>query len=647
MIPLTRSRLASFSAVILAILALSGHLHAADVVKANNNDALNLTTSWFSGTLPTSADVALYNSTITGNRTNALGADLSWAGIRLAGTGAAATMAISGALNTLTLGASGIDMTAATANLSISTNLSLGANQTWNVASGRSLSASGTISGSGGLNLQGSGTFVISGNTNSYSGGTTLNTGVKVALNSSGTAGTPFGSGTLTVNGDAQLFGSSAGNRYVNNALVLNADLTVGSSTVANSNFILGGGIDVGSGTRTISIINAAAPTTSLPGLAINPTGAMTGTGTLVLENGNLADTPEVWVRYGQSGANALQANLTIGTGVQVFFFGSNMLSSSSALTVNSGGLLDLSNKGGSAYVQTVESLAGSGAVTTFKSSAGNSTLNIDGGASTGTTAFTGNITSGTAAGASIAITKTGSTTQIFSGSNTYIGQTQVNVGSLLVNGTHVDSEATSGNGYGSAINGHYLVASGATLGGSGRIAGNTAANNSNMILVQSGGFLAPGASIGTLKLDGATIGGTNSRVLNMASGADFVFELAGDGTSSDQIEMWNYSSGDLLLNTNDINLSISGPVVAGTYTVTIFEFYSNSGTTLTTSGISSGLAIGTLDSSISGATLLYDSAGGTISLQYSVVPEPSAVLLAGIGLAFVLWRSRRPGMAA
>jgi hypothetical protein len=128
-----------------------------------------------------------------------------------------------------------------------------------------------------------------------------------------------------------------------------------------------------------------------------------------------------------------------------------------------------------------------------------------------------------------------------------------------------------------------------------------------------------------------------------MATGAKLSFTLAGDGTDADQLAFWNYAGGDLLLNSNQIDLSLTGPLVAGTYTVTLFSFYSDSGVTLTSSGIVSGLSIGVLGSGISGTpTLSYNAGGNTIDLTYTVVPEPQIVALLGPGLGLLLWRARR-----
>ncbi len=239
-------------------------------------------------------------------------------------------------------------------------------------------------------------------------------------------------------------------------------------------------------------------------------------------------------------------------------------------------------------------------------------------------------------------VLKFGNGTLTFEGANTYEGQTQVDGGTLLVNGTNIEAAPVTGSGYASALTGHYQVASGATLGGNGRIAGNNSEANSNMILVQNGGTLAPGDALGTLTLDGANISGSNAKVLNMASGAEFDFQIAGNGGTPDRVDFWNYTGGDLLLNSNAINLTISGLVVAGTYTVDIIRFFSDNGITPFTSGISSGLVLGTLDPSISGTpTIIYGT--NVISLQYTTVPEPTtALLLAAGGLITMVFRRRR-----
>lgn len=92
-------------------------------------------------------------------------------------------------------------------------------------------------------------------------------------------------------------------------------------------------------------------------------------------------------------------------------------------------------------------------------------------------------------------VTKIGSGTAVFSGTNNYTGSTTVNTGRLLVNGT------TSGQG-------HYVVNAGGTLGGT----GNVGLASGKTVTVAAGGVIAPGNSgVGTLKVNGGFVLGENS----------------------------------------------------------------------------------------------------------------------------------------
>jgi autotransporter-associated beta strand protein len=78
--------------------------------------------------------------------------------------------------------------------------------------------------------------------------------------------------------------------------------------------------------------------------------------------------------------------------------------------------------------------------------------------------------------------------TWILSANNTYTGATTVNAGFLQVNGSHSTGQA-------------YSVQNGGTLGGIGTIG--------SQVVVNSGGILAPGASIGTLNVSSVNLAGT------------------------------------------------------------------------------------------------------------------------------------------
>jgi len=111
---------------------------AANIVKQNDADNLNLTTSWVGGIVPNTNDVAVFDNTLPSGATNLLGATLSWSGIKVLNPGGPVTIQVG---NVLTNGPSGIDMSSATTDLSLSNTVNIAPNalQEWNVASGHFL----------------------------------------------------------------------------------------------------------------------------------------------------------------------------------------------------------------------------------------------------------------------------------------------------------------------------------------------------------------------------------------------------------------------------------------------------------------------------------------------------------------------------
>lgn len=168
-------------AALIFTLSLGGGAHA-QIRKEDNFDTLDQTTSWVGGAAPGSGDIAQWDNQLSGSITADLGADLSWQGIRILNP--AGVVGITGVNpNLLTLGAAGIDMGAATQNLTLSSGLVLGSAQTWNIALNRTLQISsagvGSISGTGPLTIQGPGRVRLGGlaSTYTFTGGITLNHG--------------------------------------------------------------------------------------------------------------------------------------------------------------------------------------------------------------------------------------------------------------------------------------------------------------------------------------------------------------------------------------------------------------------------------------------------------------------------------------
>ena len=135
------------------------------VTKADNADDLNLTTSWVGGNAPDSSGMAKWDNTVQAANTTVLGADLAWGGITIANPGGLVTI---NAGNTLALNG-GIDMSAATADLTLNCNIALGGPTTWDVAASRTLTLAGIISGNFNIAKQGAGRAILSG-ANTYSG---------------------------------------------------------------------------------------------------------------------------------------------------------------------------------------------------------------------------------------------------------------------------------------------------------------------------------------------------------------------------------------------------------------------------------------------------------------------------------------------
>jgi len=398
------------------------------------------------------------------------------------------------------------------------------------------------------------------------------------------------------------------------------------------------------------TIIGALADGTHHGGiLHVAASGAL-GTGTVTIQNGTQSGGTATGGTLQLSNNSTLTNDVTLGfvRSTTTSYHVQNLSGS------NSIGTVSISGGASGAQGYRFDSVAGKLTIASFSISTNTSgtwrNLYFTG---AGDIAVTGNINQGSGSNTTTRVFKSDSGALALGGGDiTYRGQTLISGGTLLLNGVYAPLAMTateitnSRSGYGDATLGQFQVESGATLGGTGRIKGNTALANSNMVLVKSGGTLAPGDgnTLGSLKLDGATMTGTNNLTLNMAADAKFEFNLAANGSGADTVDFWNYGIGDVLLNNNQINFTLVGPQAGGNYQVDLFRFYSNDGTLLTASGIASGLVLGTYDTDVlSNVSLVYGT--NTIQLKYTVIPEPSAwALLAFGGLCLVLRRRLRLG---
>ena len=269
----------------------------------------------------------------------------------------------------------------------------------------------------------------------------------------------------------------------------------------------------------------------------------------------------------------------------------------------------------------------------------------------------------------SVGIRKSGVGTWILTNDNVYTGETQVDEGTLIINGDQ------------SAASGLTTVAAGATLGGGGILGGD----------LDSSGTVAPGASAGTLTVgglytqnEGATlaveIGGTGAGqydVLAVLGTPEAATDVSGDYNGNGLVDAADYSAWRDVLAAGGTELTndstpgtvdesdydywkahfgeggsvgsaaelagqlaidlIDGftPTVGDTFTVLTAGSITDNGLTL--SGESAGFSFLVNATSI---VLTYTGASGT--LLAANVPEPSSLLLAGLAMLAVAYARRR-----
>ena len=160
------------------------------------------------------------------------------------------------------------------------------------------------------------------------------------------------------------------------------------------------------------------------------------------------------------------------------------VFSANSAYTVNS--TLDLNG-----FNNAIGSLSGTGTV--VNSGSTNATLTV--GQDNTSTLFSGVLADGPEA--TLALTKVGTGTLILTGINTYTGQTTIDAGALVVDGSIASTETVVNAGAlvvdGTIASTETVINAGGTLGGTGLINGNVVNN----------GIVSPGDPIGTLRISG------------------------------------------------------------------------------------------------------------------------------------------------
>ena len=179
------ARSARAAAVLCAALGAVSSASAATFIKADNTTSLNLTGSYTTAGTPTSIDTIQIDSTLSVQRTSNLGANLSVAGLTYSATQTFQVTPTTGAA--LTIGSGGITKSGG-ASLVFANAVTLGANQTWSIATGTgNLQMNGTFSDGGNMlsvTGTGTGTFDLRGN-NTFGSNVTI--GAAIGINGGAT----------------------------------------------------------------------------------------------------------------------------------------------------------------------------------------------------------------------------------------------------------------------------------------------------------------------------------------------------------------------------------------------------------------------------------------------------------------------------
>lgn len=401
--------------------------------------------------------------------------------------------------------------------------------------------------------------------------------------------------------------------------------------------------------TASSTTINVA---TSIPGSSddvyFHITGTLGGSGASMTLAGNQA-ARSITYRFANnfaigsnSGTNTGNKSLTIGLGGLTKNSGTGTLSINGAVSASSilgrvdvivGANQTWANNSTSAINLGTTVLSGtSPSVFTNVASAtlglGGNTLTLDGvgNFNFGNANTTTSVISGTS---SASLIKEGTGTLSINGAanNTYAGSMFINAGSLVINGIATSTSLVT-------------VGANGSLGGSGTLGAVTVS-----------GTLTPGNSPGIL-----TTG--NQTWLN---GADYNFQMldaaGAAGTGYDQIaitgtlDLSGLTSGGFGINL--WSLASIGPDVDGT-ALNFNNAINQSWTILTTTGgiigfeaadfvvnVGANNGTGGFQNSLGGGTFILTATSNDLVLSFTAVPEPSAVLLGGLGMLALLRRRR------
>ena len=554
--------------------------------------------------------------------------------------------------------------------------ISIAAGSTFTYNSSAPQTLSGTISGAGALIKGGSSTLTLSG-TQTFSGGATITSGtMKMQSGAFGTAAryytiasgavlnldggaTPSNASTITGTGTLSITNgqlSGAGTQKVIMQLSQGAWIDVQSTgALINDDYIwssnqaslnldgtldlvnAGGGgkpveVDALTGTGTVTTNNGFGARTMIVGVA-GGSGVFDG----IIRNGsqNTILTKEGSGTQTLTGLNTYSGATTINGGIlsvgTLTNSGTNSNIGTGGLTIN-GGALRFTGTGVNGTSNRLFTLGVNGGTLDASGSgslnftnAGSLTIQAGGGARTLTLTGTSTVNNtfrpviaDAGAGSLTSVTKSGVGTWILSGANTYTGNTTITAGTLALGvagglpNSAVITVASGANFDVSALTSGFTITSGQALSGQGVVQGAVNAGD--------GSIINPG--IGTL---------TITNTINFSGTPILQFGLTGNPSASGQIIVSN------ALNITGMSTNWFVLSDAGGFTMTDYTLFRAVG------GLTGTLqADGTNWFNIFNSgwdAYLFDNGSGDVVLR--VVPEPSAFVLVGAGIAGLLLMRR------
>ncbi|MFT3785383.1 MAG: autotransporter-associated beta strand repeat-containing protein [Tepidisphaeraceae bacterium] len=303
-------------------------------------------------------------------------------------------------------------------NDAVTTTLSVGALNTSTTYTGIIANGTNAAVGLTGLTKVGTGTLTLNGSASTYTGVTTI-TGGTLAVTTLANGGAVSSIGQST-NAAANLVLDGGTLQYNGAAVTSDRAFTLGTA---------GGSINA-SGTGPLSLSSTGAAVISGTGnRTLTLTGTNTGFNNLYAVIGDPSSGTTSLSKTGTStwrlfSAQTYSGSTTVTAGT-LYLVNSNILPSGAGkgdVTVASGATLDFYGNS-----QAINGLNGGGTVTTTLNTA--RTLTVGSGNAGGS--FSGVLTQG--ASQTLALTKTGTGTQVLTGANTYTGTTTIEAGTLVL----------------------------------------------------------------------------------------------------------------------------------------------------------------------------------------------------------------------